>query len=287
MRPEPHNELTRSESAHIQREKSIIEQFCKIGIIKTNPLRLINDYLDDRLVSLEEALKPFDAEIDHLSYNIEEAKAKCHYPSEYKLTRDESASIYIYTIRWKDQCLYDHLQAAWRSQDRSKMKPWFKYLKLFKSALDKLPNTKGEIWQGALYDEAIKETLASESSSLYSTMTSCSPSNTGIVDYLQTNVGTKLIIVGFKSVNGKSLSDYTANQSKEVMLWPGIKLDVVRVIMVNETGSVIVHVVGQMYPRVSMATKPQIIEGHFECQNKGYRRSLVMQSLMILRSIIL
>ncbi|CAF3724819.1 unnamed protein product [Rotaria socialis] len=276
MRSRSHNQLTRSENSPIVQEESIIERFSNIGISKTNPLRLIDNYLNERLVSLEEALEPVVVQIDSLPSYIEKAKAKCHYPSEYRLTLDESAAIYIYTMKWEGQCLYDQLQAAWASEDRSEMKPWFKYLKLFRRALDKLPSTNDEIWQGTHYDETLNETLASESSSFYSSMALCSPSNMTIVDYLQANVGTNLVIVGFKSVNGKSISHYSANQSKQIMLWPGIKMDVARMIMVNETSSVIVHVVGSTNPRVLMATKSQEIERHFKCRNKAYRCSLDM-----------
>ncbi|CAF2048126.1 unnamed protein product [Rotaria magnacalcarata] len=276
MRSRPHSQLARRENPPIVLEKSIIERFFNIGISKTNPLRLIDNYLNERLVSLEEALQPVAVQIDSLSSYIEKAKANCHYPSEYRLTLDESAAIYIYTMKWEGQCLYDQLQAAWASQDRSEMKPWFKYLKLFRRALDKLPNTNDEIWQGTHYYETLGETLALESSSFYSSMALCSPSNIGIVDYLQANVGTNLIIVGFKSVNGKSISHYSANQSKQIMLWPGIKLDVARMIMVNETGSVVVHIVGSTNLRVLMAAKSQETERHFKCRNKAYRCSLDM-----------
>ena len=63
-------------------------------------MKLIDGYEDEPLVSLEEALKPFDGKIDQLSYYIKEAKTKCHYPSEHSLTHDESAAIYIYTMKW-------------------------------------------------------------------------------------------------------------------------------------------------------------------------------------------
>ena len=120
-------------------------RFNKLAITQRNPLSLIKGYLDEPVVSLEEALKPFDDEIDQLSYYIQEAKTKCHYPSPHGLTRNESAAIYIYTMKWYDKCLYDYLEEAWESNDPSKLKPWFKYLKLFKSAFDKLPGATTEI----------------------------------------------------------------------------------------------------------------------------------------------
>ncbi|CAF1479960.1 unnamed protein product [Rotaria sordida] len=208
----------------ISSEHHPIPQYIQIAIRTTNPMTFIDGYLKEPLVSLEEALEPFNGKIDQLSNYIKEAIMKCHYPSEHNLTRDESAAIYIYTMEWGDKCLRDHLQAALNSNDRSTLKPWFKYLKLFKSGLDKLPTAKTEIWQGAPFDEKLKEQLNTEPLSVYSSMCSCSPSANEITNYLQKTAGKNIILVGYQSVNGKLVNGYTANNVQEAIMWPGIKL---------------------------------------------------------------
>jgi hypothetical protein len=145
--------VTRVKSPAIHREHSGMQRFDKISISNSNSLELINGYLNEPLVSLEEALQPFDGKIDQLSHYIKEAKTKCHYPSKHNLTRDESAAIYIYTMKWDHICLYDRLQEAWKSENRAKLKPWFKYFKLFESGLDKLPDANTEIWQETLFEK--------------------------------------------------------------------------------------------------------------------------------------
>ncbi|CAF3254994.1 unnamed protein product [Rotaria sp. Silwood2] len=122
------------------RDDLAMERFSQLSISTSDPLRLIYGYLNEPLVSLEEALQPFHDQIDQLSHFIKEAKTECCYPSEHNLTRDESAAIYIYTMKWANNCLYDHLQEAWKTEDRATMKRWFKYLRLFQSAFDKLPD---------------------------------------------------------------------------------------------------------------------------------------------------
>jgi hypothetical protein len=237
------DEVPRIKSSPIRQEYSTMQRFNKIGISTSNPLTLINGYLDEPLLPLEDALKPFDGKINQLSDYIKEAKTKCHYPSEHNLTHDESAAIYIYTMKWDHECLYDHLQAAWKSEDRAKLKPWFKYLKLFKTALDKLPNVKTEIWQGTSYDEKLKEQLSSQSLSLYSSMGSCSPSEKELKEYLEKRGDTKMILVGYKSINGKLVTDYIANRWKEVMVWPGLKLAVAKYVVDDINGSLIIHLI--------------------------------------------
>ncbi|CAF1239492.1 unnamed protein product [Rotaria sp. Silwood1] len=223
-----------------------ISQYIQIGIKTTNPLTLIEGYLNEPVLSLEESLEPFNGKIDQLSYYIKEAKMKCHYPSEHNLNHDESAAIYIYTMKWGDRCLYDHLQAAWNSNDRSTLKPWFKYLKLFKGALDKLPSAKAEIWQGAPFDEKLKDQLSSEPLSVYSSMCSCSSSVNEIMDNLQKTAGKKIMLVGYQSVNGKLVTGYTANNLQDAIMWPGTKLGVSKYVMTDAYHSWILHAVKQI-----------------------------------------
>ncbi|CAF4979267.1 unnamed protein product, partial [Rotaria sp. Silwood1] len=202
------------------RDDLTMQRFLKLAFSTNNPLKLIDGYLNEPLASLEEALQPFNGQIDQLSYYIKEAKTKCHFPSEHNLTRDESAAIYIYTMKWSNKCLYDHLQEAWNSQDRSRMKPWYKYLRLFKSAFDKLPNAKKEIWQGTPFDESIIEKLSSKSPTLYTSMGLCLQSSNEIQNYLEKNGITKIILIGYISANGKLIGAYSANPWNEVLLYP-------------------------------------------------------------------
>ncbi|CAF1411932.1 unnamed protein product [Rotaria sordida] len=217
----------------ISSEYRSIPQYTPIGIKTNDPLILIDGYLDEPILSLEEALEPFYGEINHLSYYIKEAKTQCHYPSEHNLTLDESAAIYIYTMQWNDSCLYDHLQTALNSNDRSTIEPWFAYLKLFKNALDKLPTVKAEVWQGESFDEELKEQLNSKSLPFYTSLSSCSPSINEIKKYGQQTMGKKIILVGYQSVNGKLVTDYTANDLDEAIVWPGIKLGVSKYIVTD------------------------------------------------------
>ena len=148
-------------------------------------------------------------------------------------------------MTWESKCLYDHLHAAWTSGNRSRMKPWLKYLRLFKIAFDKLPSVRSEIWQGTHYDKTLKEMLISKSTSLYLSLNSCSPSKDQIINGFNENVGQKWMLIGYISVNGKLATGYTADQYAEVLVWPGTKLEMMNMEEYDDNDSVTFYFTGQ------------------------------------------
>ncbi|CAF5094180.1 unnamed protein product, partial [Rotaria sp. Silwood1] len=122
------NEMEKSpRSSPVEQNNTTSQRFYRISISTLNLLELVDGYLNEPIVSLEEALEPVARTIIGLPTYIEEAKAKCHYPSKHGLSRDESAAIYIYTMPLKKKTFFDHFQEAWNSRSRSTMKPWVKY----------------------------------------------------------------------------------------------------------------------------------------------------------------
>ena len=116
-------------------------------------LKPIAGYEREQLLSLEDACKPLEGIIDHeLQQNITIAKLNSREP-ENGLTQDESASIHLYTMEWdvRENSLYMILNRTLRLADRGKLRPWFKYLKLFLTALFKLPYV--EITCDFLFDD--------------------------------------------------------------------------------------------------------------------------------------
>ena len=120
--------------------------------LKKQELTPITGYWACPLVSLEKALAPMFSQIEQLDRSIEKAKEHCHYPSEHGLTLDESASIYLYTMEACENSFYRILNKILREEDRNRVKPWFAYLKLFDTALNKLPNVKENVWRGVCSD---------------------------------------------------------------------------------------------------------------------------------------
>jgi hypothetical protein len=105
-------------------------------------------YWSEKLVPLEQALKLIVPRIEQLDRSIKAAKKYCHFPSEHGLTHDQSADLYIHTMERGDNSSYRVLNQALRSENRPALKHWFPYLKLFDTAVSKLPTVKGSIWRG-------------------------------------------------------------------------------------------------------------------------------------------
>ncbi|CAF1376771.1 unnamed protein product [Rotaria sordida] len=117
----------------------------------------ISGYEKEELVSLEEAVRPITALLYDLDTKVYIAKRNSQKPAD-SLTCDQSASINLYTIEWEEphDSLYTLLNRTLRSAERKALKPWFSYLKLFLTALYKLPSVKGVIWRGIrddVYDQ--------------------------------------------------------------------------------------------------------------------------------------
>jgi hypothetical protein len=113
----------------------------------------IDGYSEVPLVSLEEAIKPLISLLPKIRDYANVAKERCKNPAD-NLTSDESASIMLYTMEWEPafQCLCIVLNATLRSKDRQLLKPWFPYLKLFLTALWRLPSSQKIIYRSARFD---------------------------------------------------------------------------------------------------------------------------------------
>jgi len=104
-------------------------------------LEPITGYEQEPLLSLEEACQPLENILgNELKLYIIVAKLNAKEPND-GLTQDESASIYLYTMEWNptENSLYALFNQALCAPDRSQLQPWFKYMKLFFTAVFKLP----------------------------------------------------------------------------------------------------------------------------------------------------
>ncbi|CAF1385397.1 unnamed protein product [Adineta steineri] len=100
----------------------------------------ISGYEEMPIVSLEEAVETLVPILPAVKSFARAAKKQCKKPAD-NLTQDESASIMLYSMGWEplDKCLYCALNATLRSKNRSNLKPWFLFLRLFLGALFRLP----------------------------------------------------------------------------------------------------------------------------------------------------
>ncbi|CAF4290888.1 unnamed protein product, partial [Adineta steineri] len=92
------------------------------------------------LVSLEKAVKPLRLLVPDVQRTVWIVKQRCENPLD-ELSPDESAAIMLYTTEGKsrDDSFYSILNSTLCTEDRTKLRPWFLYLKLVLTALSKLP----------------------------------------------------------------------------------------------------------------------------------------------------
>ena len=109
----------------------------------------IKGYEKVPLVSLEKAVEPlveYVPEIERMVWTVKEDYTE---PPD-NMTIDQSASIRLYSLEWspKEESVYFVLNDVLRSVDRSKLKPWFSYLKLLIYSLNKLPSKTCTVYRG-------------------------------------------------------------------------------------------------------------------------------------------
>ena len=191
--------------------------------VDPTPTRLppVYAYQTHPLLPLRQALDPVVSQINSLDEYIKIAKRECHFPSEHGLNRDESASIYIYTMDWGKQSLYRVLNALLRNKDRRVLVPWYYYLKLFDAALKKLPSVQTSLWRGINMN--ITKNYSEDQELTWWAISSCSSSLNAVKHFL----GPISTLMMIEAKNGKSISTYSNfPDENEVILGLGTHLRV-------------------------------------------------------------
>ena len=193
--------------------------------------RFIQEYYNEReplfyqyyktqpLLPLEIALESLVLSVGGLYQHMKTAETKCHHFSQYKLTNDESAAIYLYTSEWGEESLHNVLNQAITSDRRGLIVPWFDFLKLLNAALEKLPSMKG-VFFCAIRKDIANKLYANREISWWN-FSSCSYSRSFIKQLLNES----LCLCSIEVLKGKNVRNFTANTGEdEVLLCPGTRL---------------------------------------------------------------
>jgi hypothetical protein len=111
----------------------------------------IVEYAEEPLLPLLKACAPLTNILHNLSFYMQMAIDETPEVPSDGLTIDESAEIRLYTIEWDrpHRSLYSMLNDTLQKDDRKHLRPYFKYLKLFLTALAKLPCVPQlTVWRG-------------------------------------------------------------------------------------------------------------------------------------------
>ena len=204
-------------------ERMAPSRFLDAGEESDQTLAPIKGYEQVSLVSLKEAVQPIKSLLYDVDAMVETARRNSRKPKD-DLTVDESAAIHLYTMQWPDPhpSLYTTLNQRLRSKNRNTLTSWFLYLKLFLTALYKLPSYKGTVWRGVrgnLNDQYDEDHIWWGASSCTETMKT-----------METFVGAEGVrtIFNIECINGKSILNHSYfREENEILLMPGSYFQVV------------------------------------------------------------
>jgi len=172
----------------------------------------ISGYEDLTCLTLDEAVeKIIPLAADAAKYLLD-AKENCNKDSTL-LTLDESAAIYLYSM---STSFFSSLNVALRTRNRHALKSWFPFLKLFVTALKKLPSIKATVWRGVNYDDTL--TFVDNDVHIWWGVNSCSMNPKNVEPFL----GETGTLFAIDAINGKDISAFSAvPDEQEAILMPG------------------------------------------------------------------
>lgn len=188
----------------------------------------ISGYLEKPLVSLSEAVEPVSGFFKDLDSHVFVALHNCQSPAD-ELTQDESAAIHLYTMQFDSgPSVFEMLNKSLRAENRGEIKPWFSYLKLFLTALHKLPSERGTVWRG-IRDVNLTSKYKNGTKFAWWGVNSCT-FQLGVLESEQF-LGKKgeRTLFSIDCINGKSIiaHSYFKDMEEEVILMPGSYFEVI------------------------------------------------------------
>jgi hypothetical protein len=114
---------------------------------------------------------------------------------------------------------FSNLNSALRNTNRQVMKPWLDFLKLFVTALKKLPPTEATIWRGVNYDATLK--FVDNDGYIWWDINSCSMN----INSVQPFLGESGTLFAIETIHGRDISMFSAfPDEQEVILMPGTRV---------------------------------------------------------------
>jgi hypothetical protein len=180
-------------------------------------------YAQEPLLPLYKACAPLTHIVHNLSFYVQLALEETPEHPPDGLTVDESAAIRLYTIEWEgsQRSLYSMLNHTLKKDTRENLRPYYKYLKLFLTALVKLPCVPQQtVWRGVTKDLS-SEFLPGTQMTWWG-FSSCTTEMTVLENntYLGTTGSRTLFSV--EAINGRTIRAHSHFVTEdEILLLPG------------------------------------------------------------------
>jgi hypothetical protein len=144
---------------NLEVREAVITEQNTVSMNTTNDSKVQTDpivgYAEEPLLPLHEACAPLIDIIHDISSYVQMALDETPPKPPDRLTIDESAAIRLYTIEWSGghRSLYSMLNYTLKTAAREDLRPYFRYMKLFLTALVKLPCVPpSTVWRGVTKD---------------------------------------------------------------------------------------------------------------------------------------
>jgi hypothetical protein len=185
-------------------------------------------YAEEPLVSLADACAPLRGIIQKvLEYASTALQETPDNPAD-GLTRDESAAIRLYTMEWTDEnaSFYSALNRALNTNDRQDLRPWFKYLKLFLTALATIPCAPPQtVWRGVR--KHITDDFQRGAKVTWWAFSSCTTSLPVLQNDLYLGSTGERNLFSVEAINGRNIRAHSNfDDEDEILLLPGTYMEV-------------------------------------------------------------
>lgn len=181
------------------------------------------EYAEEPLLPLVKACAPLISIIYNLWFYVQLALNETPEKPPDKLTIDESASIRLYTMEWEKphRSLYSMLNATLKTSDRNDLRPYFKYLKLFMTALAKLPCVSQQaVWRGVTKD--LSADFSPGTFVTWWSFSSCTTTMTVLNNNMYLGKTGARTLFSVETINGRTIRAHSHFVTEdEILLLPG------------------------------------------------------------------
>ena len=186
----------------------------------------IVEYADEPLLPLLEACAPLIGIINNLLFYAQLALSETPEQPPNGLTIDESAAIRLYTIEWNEnqRSLYSMLNHTLKKDDRHKLRPYFKYMKLFLTALVKLPCVPPlTVWRGVTKD--VSTQFPPGTMVIWWAFSSCTTSLPVLENNMYLGNTGERTLFSVEAINGRTVRAHSHFVTEdEILLLPGTQM---------------------------------------------------------------
>ncbi|CAF1404602.1 unnamed protein product [Adineta ricciae] len=174
---------------------------------------------DTPTFSLDQAIVSLEAVVPDIKLMLETIQS-IHSKPEDALSRDESNSIWLYTLEWEPSqiSVSNLLNETLRCEDRRKLEPWLPFLRLFLTAFSHLPSANFTIYRGANMDLSAKYRVGEKIT--WWGFSSCINKTNHMERKLNLNKSGKRTLFSIDSFSARDIRRFSMQENNEQVLLP-------------------------------------------------------------------